>query len=87
MLATADYFNCLYFWNMLPRFPQANPYNPAARLQEAWGGAALLRGGSCAEAAQGAQIPPELCSRVQRLRMGSREDRANGTDVMDLHST
>lgn len=36
MLATADYYNCLYFWNMHSRLPRANPYsNPAARLQEA----------------------------------------------------
>lgn len=41
MLATADYCNCLYFWNMLSRLPQAHLYNPAAWLQEPGSGTVL----------------------------------------------
>lgn len=42
ILATADYYACLYFWNMHSRLPQANPYNnPAAWLQEAGSGTTL----------------------------------------------
>lgn len=42
MLATADYYDCLYFWNMHSRLPQANPYhNPAAWLQGAGSSTAL----------------------------------------------
>lgn len=42
-LATADYYNCLYFWNMHSRLPRANPYsNPVAGLQEAGSSTTLL---------------------------------------------
>lgn len=36
MLATADYCNCLYFWNMHSRLPRANPYNNSSARLHGW---------------------------------------------------
>lgn len=59
MLATADYYNCLYFWIALSRLPQANPYNPAAWLWEAGSGTALPQRGRGAQGLHGGHGHPQ----------------------------
>lgn len=62
-LATADYYNCLYFWNVHSRLPWANPYcNPAAGLQEA-GSATTLPCRDCLELTD----PPPVCDPGQLI--------------------
>lgn len=88
MLAIADYYNCHYFWNKLSGLPQANPYNPAAWLQEAGRGTALPRRGDGVRELHGGHRPPAVCAPgVQSSRMGGRENRANSIDVTGLPST
>jgi len=60
VLATADYCNCLYFWNMLSRLSWANPYSPAAQPRGAWAAQPCHRAKRYTE---GAWIPPDLSSR------------------------